>query len=77
MVENKVVFEYSTPVDFIARFLIELKQTYFNSNDNVAFEEVRKKINYSLEKLNNRASLFSVDPSLEEMESQEQQKQDD
>jgi hypothetical protein len=64
MVENsKDVCGYSTHVDYIARFLLELKQTYFSGDENSLFVEVRRKINYSLEMLNNRTSLFSVEPA--------------
>ena len=67
MVENNInLHGYSTPVNFIARLLIELKQTYFINDENLAHTEVRRKINHSLEMLNNRSSLFSVDPALDE-----------
>ena len=62
MVESRnSVYGYSTPVNFIARFLLELKQTYFSSGNNNDHTEVRRKINYSLEMPNNRSSLFFVD----------------
>jgi hypothetical protein len=42
---------------------VELKETYF-SEQTPEFERVRSKINYSLEKLNSKQSLFQVDTDL-------------
>ena len=70
MIDN----EYSTPVDFIARFLLELKQQYFNSDADEAHTKVRKMIDYSVNMLNNRESLFSVDPTLQQFVAEKKQK---
>lgn len=56
-------FGFMTPVQFIANLLIDLRENYFmgQSQEN---ESVRNKIQYCLEKLNNKQSLFQVDPDL-------------
>ena len=72
MIDN----EYSTPVDFIARFLLELKQRYFNSDSDDAHTQVRKMIDYSVNMLNNRESLFSVDPTLQQFVADKQPRDD-
>ena len=56
--------EYSTPVDFIARFLLELKQKHFVNEHDSSQLKIRKQIDYSVNMLNNRETLFSVDPAL-------------
>lgn len=57
-------FGFVTPVQFIAEMLVNLREKYFSSDDNPEFEQVRKNIKYSLEKLDNKQSLFQVDTDL-------------
>lgn len=56
-------FGFVTPVQFIAQLLVDLRSKYF-MDETPEFELVRKNIQYSLEKLNNKQSLFQVDTDL-------------
>ena len=51
-------FGFVTPVQFIAELLVDLRDKYFASDDKPEYEQVRKNIMYSLEKLDNKHSLF-------------------
>lgn len=56
--------DFITPVQFIAKLLLDLRNNYFNDETTPEVTKIRSRITYSLDKLNNKASLFSVDPDL-------------
>ena len=56
--------DFITPVQFIAKLLMDLRDNYFVDESGPEITKIRTRINYSLEKLNNKQSLFSVDPDL-------------
>ena len=50
-------------MQFIAQMLVDLRLKYF-SEDSEEHDQIRRNISYSLDKLNNKSSLFQVDPDL-------------
>lgn len=44
--------------------MIDLRDNYFRDESEAEIRKIRTQINYSLDKLNNKQSLFSVDPDL-------------
>ena len=63
MVESSKNFGFVTPVQFIAQMLVDLRLKYF-ADDSEEHDQIRRNIGYSLDKLNNKSSLFQVDPDL-------------
>jgi hypothetical protein len=43
---------------------MDLRDNYFREESGPEITKIRTRINYSLDKLNNKQSLFSVDPDL-------------
>ena len=56
--------DFVTPVQFIAKLLLELRERYFLDEDRQDYKDIRSRINYALDRLNNKQTLFSVDPDL-------------
>lgn len=46
--------DFITPVQFIAKLLLELRDNYFSNEERPEVKEIRTRINYSLDKLNNK-----------------------
>jgi len=46
--------DFITPVQFIAKLLLELRDNYFSNEERPEVKEIRTRINYSLDRLNNK-----------------------
>ena len=69
-------FGLITPAMFISEMLVNLQNKYFSAEDNPEFAKVRKDIQYSLEKLNNKQSLFAVDSDLSQKADEQLEKKE-
>lgn len=54
---------FITPIQFISQLLIDLKQKYFR-DESTESAQVRAHLDYSLEHLKNKHSLFTIDTDL-------------
>jgi hypothetical protein len=75
-VETQSTFGLITPAMFISEMLVNLQSKYFSSEEDPEHAKVRKDISYSLEKLNNKASLFSVDSDLSQKADEQLEKKE-